>query len=164
MFLKYFDTPLGRIKLTYRKDAITGLSFCEGNQTEELKAFKIDEDSEILQDATRWITCYFKGMDPGETPPLSPEGTPFQLGVWEKAGSVPFGTWSTYGTLASNLPKSAKGNVVSSQAVGTALSKNPILLMIPCHRIVPKTGGVGGYAAGNERKIALLRLEYNGLK
>jgi methylated-DNA-[protein]-cysteine S-methyltransferase len=92
----------------------------------------------------------------GATPdlPVDPGGTAFQRAVLAAASAVPFGATSTYGDLAARL-----GRPGAAQAVGQALARNPCLLLIPCHRVVPASGGLGGYAGGHTLKAALLAHE-----
>lgn len=86
--------------------------------------------------------------------PVNPEGTPFQKRVWEAARAIPYGTTRTYGDLAQKI-----GKPLAARAVGGALNKNPLLLVIPCHRIVGSTGSMTGFACGIRMKESLLSLE-----
>ena len=102
-----------------------------------------------------WLDLYFAGERPLFLPPLQPDGTVFQLRVWDALTSVPYGETLTYGALASALGSSPR-------AVGQAVGKNPISLLIPCHRVVGADGSLTGYAGGADRKAYLLRLEREG--
>jgi methylated-DNA-[protein]-cysteine S-methyltransferase len=91
---------------------------------------------------------------PAAALPLAPVGTPWQRRVWAAARGIPFGARRTYAELAAAL-----GRPGAARAVGRALAANPFLLLVPCHRVVPRGGGVGGFAAGPERKAAWLAWE-----
>ena len=86
--------------------------------------------------------------------PLSPQGTPFQKSVWQALQKIHYGHHSTYGTLAKQL-----GKPKASRAIGAAIGKNPIGIVIPCHRVLGSTGALTGFAAGLDRKTKLLELE-----
>jgi methylated-DNA-[protein]-cysteine S-methyltransferase len=86
--------------------------------------------------------------------PVEPEGTPFQCGVWRALQTIPYGTTISYGTLAQRIGKPS-----ASRAVGAANGRNPISIVIPCHRVIGANGDLTGYAGGMARKDALLRLE-----
>lgn len=83
-----------------------------------------------------------------------PKGTPFQRAVWKACGKIPYGETRTYADIAKMIDKPK-----AVRAVGTALGKNPVCIIVPCHRVVPSSGGVGQYAGGAKIKEALLRLE-----
>ena len=105
-------------------------------------------------DATRqWLDAYFAGTIPQAMPPLMFRGTAFQQHVWAELLTVPYGQTVTYGELARRL------GVHSAQAVGGAVGRNPISIIVPCHRVVGSDGSLTGYAGGLDRKRALLQLE-----
>ena len=113
----------------------------------------------IIREAQRWLTDYFKGKVPSFTPPLAPEGTPFQQAVWQELQAIPYGETRTYGELARALaPKLGKPRL-SAQAIGRAVAANPIALIIPCHRVIGANGTLTGYRWGLERKANLLAFE-----
>ena len=111
--------------------------------------------SEVFEDTARWLELYFSGERPSFLPRLSPEGTAFQRTVWERLLRIPYGKTVTYAELAAGLGTSAR-------AVGGAVGRNPISLIIPCHRVVGAGGALTGYAGGIGRKEALLRFERGG--
>ena len=110
-------------------------------------------DYPILEEAVKWLNVYFSGQVPDFTPPLKIKGTTFQLRVWECLRKIPYGHTTTYKAIAQEL------SCRSTQAIGQAVSRNPIALIIPCHRVIAVDGSLRGYAGGLERKAALLRLE-----
>ena len=100
----------------------------------------------------RWLDCFFSGNEPDFLPPLDPHGTPFQRRVWQELLKIPYGSTVTYGELARRV------GCRSAQAVGQAVARNPIAIVIPCHRVVA-SDGLGGYAYGSCCKQKLLELE-----
>lgn len=112
----------------------------------------------VLAQAAHWLARYFAGGDPGPTPPLAPDGSPFRQAVWAALMEIPYGQTRTYGQLAQALAQRT-GKKAAPRAVGGAVGHNPISLMIPCHRVVGAGGALTGYAGGLERKKALLALE-----
>ena len=107
----------------------------------------------VLDETRQWLDCYFEGEKPDFTPQVAPFGTLFQRRVWSELMSIPYGQTVTYGDIARRI------NCKSAQAVGGAVGKNPIAIIIPCHRIVGSDGSLTGYAYGLERKRQLLMLE-----
>ena len=148
-----FSTPLGMATVACSETALTGLwldgakHFCRG-LPEEAREGRLP-----LHDAAEeWLAAYFAGRMPEMTLPLEPEGTPFQLRVWQALRRIPYGQTCTYGALAQELGSSPR-------AVGGAVGRNPISILIPCHRGVGADGSLTGFAGGLERKRFLLELE-----
>ena len=100
---------------------------------------------------------YFTGMRSGFTVPLDMRGTPFQRQVWEALLGIPFGETRTYGQLAIQL-----GNPKATRAVGAANGRNPIAILVPCHRVIGHSGKLTGFAGGLDAKAYLLKLEGRG--
>jgi methylated-DNA-[protein]-cysteine S-methyltransferase len=119
---------------------------------------RVDDDP-LLAEAARQLTAYFAGELQEFDLPLRPGGTPFQERVWAELRRVGYGQTATYGELAERLGMS-KG---ASRAVGAANGRNPIGIVIPCHRVVGAAGSMSGYAGGVERKRLLLGLEQESL-
>ena len=150
MSVLVLPSPLGQIRLRAEGGALRSLQFDGGEALAEMPADPADQA--VLEAAAAWVARYFRGEEPGPTPPLLPAGTEYQRRVWALAASVPRGETRSYGDLARALGSSPR-------AVGAALARNPILLMIPCHRVLGQSGRLTGFAAGLPRKQALLRLE-----
>lgn len=112
----------------------------------------------ILRDAERWLDIYFSGHEPDFLPPISLDGSPFRLAVWNCLREIPWGQVITYGEVARRL-EGEYGRRISAQAVGGAVGHNPISLMIPCHRVIGADGCLVGYAGGLGLKRGLLQLE-----
>jgi methylated-DNA-[protein]-cysteine S-methyltransferase len=109
----------------------------------------------VLKD---WLNRYFAGENPEMHLRLTPQGTDFQLIVWDILQRVPYGKTTTYGEIAEQI-RERRAIPMSAQAVGGAVGRNPISLLIPCHRVIGSGGGLTGYAGGLEKKNALLALE-----
>ena len=148
-----WESPLGRITLGSDGERLIGLWF-EGQAHfgAGLHAAHVEKSLPVFDEAERWLECFFQGRDPGFTPPVSPRGTDFQQRVWNALLEIPFGRTLTYGDIAARLHTSAR-------AVGNAIARNPIALIIPCHRVMGAGGRLTGYAGGLERKVRLLALE-----
>lgn len=142
----YFS-PLGDIVLTSDGSALTGLRFAEATNGEQAQGIP------SLEDACRWLDLFFNGVRPDFTPRLAPRGTPFQQSVWRELLAIPYGHTVSYGYIAQRLHCS------SAQAVGGAVGRNPIALIIPCHRVIGSDGHLTGYAYGLDRKQWLLSHE-----
>ena len=92
-------------------------------------------------------------------PPLHPSGTPFQMEVWDILRQIPYGTAMTYGEIAKKIARRRGIPHMSAQAAGGAVGRNPVSILIPCHRVVGSNGSLTGYAGGIDRKLKLLALE-----
>lgn len=112
----------------------------------------------VLARATAWLDAYFAGRDPGPRPALAVQGTSFQRLVWDELLAIPAGQTRTYGELARAV-EARTARPGSARAVGGAVGRNPVSVIVPCHRVVGADGSLTGYAGGSERKTRLLRLE-----
>lgn len=148
-----YASPVGRLTLAGEGEALTGL-WLEGQKYFGSKDHPVRMgEAPAFQEIRRWLDRYFAGEDPGGVSvPLHPEGTPFQRRVWELLGTIPYGQTTTYGLLAQRMGSSPR-------AVGAAVGRNPISILIPCHRVVGSDGSLTGYAGGVERKRWLLEHE-----
>lgn len=147
-----YDSPVGKLLLRSDGSALTGLWI--GRDMPE----RGTEDP-ILKDAALWLEGYFRGEVPPVTVPLAPEGTAFQLLVWELLLAIPYGETMTYGEIAREAAARLGKEKMSAQAVGQAVGSNPISILIPCHRVVGAKGQLTGYAWGIEKKQWLLSHE-----
>lgn len=107
----------------------------------------------------KWLDTYFSGKAPDFIPPIRVDITPFCKSVLEIVQTIPFGQTMTYGEIANHIAKQRGLAKMSAQAVGRAVGSNPILLIIPCHRVVGTNGNLTGYAGGLEKELQLLTLE-----
>lgn len=158
--LGHAESPLGTILLSGDGEALTGLWFLE--QKYEGAGLPenapVDESLPVFDAARAWLRAYFAGGALPEPPVLRPAGTDFQKAVWGRLLAIPYGERRTYGDLAGEL-ETILGRKTSARAVGSAVGRNPISLLIPCHRVLGSGGSLTGYAGGLERKAFLLALE-----
>ena len=120
--------------------------------------------SAVLERAWGWLNAYFAGQEPRFTPPLHMIGTAFQREVWIELLSIPRGEVASYGQVAKRIAARHRTLTepdarVSPRAVGAAVARNPVSIIVPCHRVVAADGSLNGYAGGLDRKEWLLRLE-----
>ena len=155
-----YQSPVGEILLAADEIGLTGLWF-EGEKYYALNLDKQHEEKEIpvFAEVKRWLDTYFAGREPDFMPPIHMIGTPFQLEVWELLRKIPYGNTTTYGELARQIARQRGLERMSAQAVGFAVGRNEISLIVPCHRVVGSNGSLTGYAGGIERKVRLLALE-----
>lgn len=149
------QTPIGPLSLVADGDDLIGVYMATHKHSPESDKFgqRIDQDS-VLTEAARQLTEYFAGERETFDLPLRPEGTDFQQRVWRALCDIPYGrTWS-YGELARHI-----GRPGASRAVGLANGRNPISIVIPCHRVIGASGSMTGYGGGIERKQWLLAHE-----
>jgi methylated-DNA-[protein]-cysteine S-methyltransferase len=155
-YIHLYASPLGGITLASDGEALIGLWF-EGQRHfgAGLDGEQVEKPLPVFDQAERWLKLYFSGGRPDFTPPLRPRGTAFQEAVWRRLLAIPYGCTAAYGEIAASLglPPGA------ARAVGGAVGRNPISLIIPCHRVVGTNGNLTGYAGGIERKKRLLELE-----
>ena len=162
VYVHRYASPLGAVTLAANGEALTGLWF-DGQRYFPERAGSLEERSlPVFDAADRWLDIYFGGDAPDFTPALAPAGTPFCRAVWELLLAVPFGQTVTYGQLAAALAERTGASRVSPRAVGGAVGRNPISLIIPCHRAGGAGGARTGYAGGLDRKARLLAMERRG--
>ena len=163
-----YPSPLGPIALNFANDSLTELKFqCEQSPSlSECRAqvfpaeTSLNHSFPVLDAVLSWLNRYFQGQNPDVSAlPLNPRGSAFALMVWSELEQIPYGTTLSYGQLAVRIARRCGRERMSSQAVGQALKKNPLLLVIPCHRIICSDGSLGGFSAGLKRKRFLLHLE-----
>ncbi|MBR6163209.1 methylated-DNA--[bacterium] len=143
-----FSTQIGNLKIKTEEGEIVSLSLV----SEKISDFKSSE--KLVQSAIKELDEYFKGKRKTFSLPLNPKGTPFQKRVWEELRKIPYGKTVSYQDIALRL-----GNKNLTRAVGGANNKNPIIILIPCHRVIGKNGTLTGFACGVDIKEKLLKLE-----
>ncbi len=147
-------TPLGPLTAARSAAGLSGLWFDGQKHHPGALGVPDDDGSDLVLNATAAaLTAYFGGK-PFTLPPLDPAGTAFQREVWQALLEIPAGAPDSYGHLAERL-----GRASAARALGAAVGRNPISILIPCHRVVGADGSLTGYAGGIERKKALLSLE-----
>lgn len=159
-YTMHYDSPLGGILLAADEEGLTGAWF-EGQKYFAAKLPPEHEEgtTPVLADACHWLDVYFSGREPDFTPKLHLIGSDFRQAVWALLLKIPYGQTTTYGALAKQLAE-AGGKQVSAQAVGGAVGRNRISLIIPCHRVIGADGRLTGYAGGLDRKAKLLAWEH----
>jgi len=143
------DSPIGRMMLVGSDEALEGLFMEPHHEVADSR-----EDPAAFRRVTAQLEAWFAGERSDFDVPIAPRGTPFQLGVWQALREIPYGTTAGYGELAARL-----GNPKASRAVGLANGRNPISVIVPCHRVIGANGRLTGYAGGLERKRWLLSHE-----
>ncbi|MCD7867636.1 MAG: methylated-DNA--[protein]-cysteine S-methyltransferase [Clostridiales bacterium] len=154
-------SPLGVLTLTCTEDALTGL-WMENEKTRPVLPNQVlaPGDSPVFSAAADWLHRYFSGEKTEIGPlPLAPRGTHFQQTVWKILCEIPYGEVTTYGAVAKEAAARLGKKAMSAQAVGQAVGRNPISIIIPCHRVIGSNGSLTGYASGLEKKRFLLELE-----
>lgn len=146
----YLPTPLGQIGIAENGRAITNIFF---GKTVVPKDF-IVEETPLLKEASRQLLGYFNGTRNVFHLPIEMEGTDFERSVWKALGTIPYGETRTYSDIARMI-----GHPNGCRAVGRANSKNPLSIIVPCHRVIGVNGKLTGYAGGLDMKKRLLQIE-----
>lgn len=160
LYYKKISSSLGEITLRSDGQFLTGLWFANDKhygdkdiqdaQTAELPVFALAE---------KWLAEYFAGCKPKVKVPLQFTGTDFQKCVWKILQNIPYGCLVTYGDIACEIAAQRSLARMSAQAVGGAVGRNPLCIIIPCHRVIGADGSLTGYGGGMWRKVRLLQLE-----
>ena len=152
----YYNTKIGRIGIEENGTAITKVHFIRKDIEEEIIE---KNETELLKKAIKQLNEYLDGKRRCFDLLLEPKGTKFQKKVWDSLKEIPFGETKSYGEIAKII-----GNKKASRAVGMANNKNPIAIIVPCHRVIGANGKLVGYAGGLDLKEKLLELEKNHRK
>lgn len=159
-YTQTYSSPLGEVLLSADDMGLSGLWFPgQRHFARTLPPGAVPRETPVLTETKRWLDCYFSGKRPNFLPPLHLIGTDFQQAVWNLLSEIPYGQTATYGALARTLAQQLGKPAMSAQAVGAAVGRNPVSVIIPCHRVVGADGNLTGYAGGVERKRFLLNLE-----
>ena len=146
----YYKSPIGILEI-----------ICENNKLVSLKLVdcceKSNVETDFIKDLKNQLDEYFSGKRTTFNININPKGTDFQKLVWKELQNIPYGKTKSYSEIAA-----AAGNKNAQRAVGNACNKNPIMIIIPCHRVVSKNNNIGGYAYGSKIKQKLLNVE-NGI-
>lgn len=149
-----FDSPLGPITVAASARGLAGLWFDGQAYHPGTLDAPVDEDQRFIAQARDELDHYWQGSCKPFAVPLDAQGTPFQQAVWRMLLEIPAGRTSTYATVADHA-----GSPRAVRAAGAAIGRNPLSIIIPCHRVLGRDGSLTGYAGGLPRKQALLRLE-----
>lgn len=147
MYAASLHSPIGYVRLSASDEAVVRVEFCD-------EAPETAPSNSLLEEAVRQLKAYFEGDMRAFDLPLAPEGTPFQQRVWEALRQIPYGTTTTYLDMALRL-----GDEKSIRAAAAANGRNPVGIIIPCHRVIGSDGKLVGYAGGLWRKKWLLQHE-----
>jgi len=154
-YYTYFDSPIQPLLLTSDGAALTGLFMVAHTHGPEVEADWVQSDEAApFAEAKRQLAAYFAGQLTAFDLPLAPRGTAFQQRVWDELRRVPHGQTVSYGELARRI-----GSPNACRAIGLTNGRNPLSIIVPCHRVVGANGKLIGYAGGMPRKEALLALE-----
>jgi methylated-DNA-[protein]-cysteine S-methyltransferase len=152
------ESPVGKLILFEKDEALTALFPMDNpDYRERIKqdlAVSVESDSALLKEAVKQLAEYFDGQRKQFSLPLRPEGTAFQMQVWQALQCITYGKTCTYRELAT-----MSGSEKAVRAAGCALHRNPLPIFIPCHRVLPASGKIGGFAWGVDAKQLLLEIE-----
>jgi methylated-DNA-[protein]-cysteine S-methyltransferase len=148
--LFFYKTDLGKIGIASSESFITNLYF----QEKQIPKNAFINETEVLREAGQQLQNYLSGRLKDFSLPLSPSGTDFMLHVWKSLQAIPYGETRSYQEIAQTI-----GNIKASRAVGQANHRNPIPIIIPCHRVIGANGKLVGYGGGLKIKSYLLELE-----
>ena len=155
----WMDSPVGRLKLVADDQVLLGVLW-EMEQSRHFRqtTLQLNEQHAILMETERQLTAYFQGRSKSFDLPIEPQGTDFQRQVWHALLTIPYGETRSYKELALQIdcPKAVR-------AVGAANGKNPISIIVPCHRVIGQSGKLVGFAGGLHNKETLLNLEKHRL-
>lgn len=152
---RHYDSPMGRMLLAASAKGLAGVWFVGQRHGPVDADWPEDPDHPVLAAAVDQLREYFAGTRTRFELPLDLcHGTPFQQSVWQALLSIPPGATTSYTELGRSI-----GRPKASRAVGAAVGRNPVSIVVPCHRVLGAAGGLTGYAGGVERKSALLKLE-----
>lgn len=150
------DSPIGELRIVSHDDAITAIEFSPFRPPSDGRPLgERDDDHPVLVEARRQLTAYFARELTDFDLPLAPRGTDFQQRVWKELLTIGYGRTASYGDIAHQLGHTN----AASRAVGLANGRNPIPIVIPCHRVIGADGSLTGYAGGMSRKQTLLDVE-----
>jgi methylated-DNA-[protein]-cysteine S-methyltransferase len=154
------DSPIGELRIVEQHDAITAIEFTPFRPSDRGRPLgDRQDDHPLLVQAVEQLTAYFARELKEFDLPLAPHGSAFQQRVWEQLQGIGYGETASYGEIAHRLGMTN----AASRAVGLANGRNPIPVVIPCHRVIGANGTLTGYAGGLERKQTLLGIEQDAL-
>lgn len=156
MYRKLYDSPIGKLTIDADESCLVRLSFMEKPEQDGY----CEKENSIIKQTEKWLDEYFSGSAPDSSElPIKPLGTDFQRSVWKILLKIPYGHMSTYGNIAKEIAAIRGIDKMSARAVGAAIGRNPIAIIIPCHRVIGACGHLTGFAGGMELKKKLLEIE-----
>lgn len=156
-YISHYKSPLGELIIETKEGELTGLYYENGFCIQNTKA-KFFEDKTI-KDTKKLLDTYFSGEKAIFMPKIKLSGTDFQNEVWEELLKIDYGKTTSYGEIAKKISEKRGIGRMSARAVGWAIGKNKIAIIIPCHRVIGKDGRLTGYSGGLDKKEFLLKLE-----
>ena len=155
LYIRQFASPVGTLRLVASEEGLVAVLWPEDSHARvPLPPTTEDAHHPVLHTAAAQLSEYFAGERTAFALPLSMRGTPFQVAVWQALCAIPFGATRTYGELAVEL-----GNPAATRAIGAANGRNPLSIVVPCHRVIGASGRLTGFAGGLAVKARLLALE-----
>lgn len=159
MYISYYCSPIGGIFLSADDVGLTGLWF---EKQKNFQPLDMTGENKTIMATKQWLDLYFSGRKPEFELPLHLTGTAFQMEVWEILRTIPYGQTMTYGEIAKQIADRRGLSRMSPQAVGGAVGRNKIGIIVPCHRVIGADSSLTGYAGGLDKKEKLLRMELTG--
>ena len=154
LFLKqFYESPMGLLSIVVSEEGLVELDFYDPKEKAPDPYGALEQVHPYHEKVKEWLDHYFAGNPIAISFPLAPQGTAFQERVWQLLREIPYGETKTYGQLAQDI------SCGSAQAVGQAVGRNPLTILVPCHRVMGKDGQLTGYASGLDRKRWLLHHE-----
>ena len=151
----HYESPLGTMLLAASDRGLAGVWFVGQRHGPDSSGWREEPQHPVLREAVAQLAAYFAGERTGFDLPLDLQaGTAFQRSVWDALRSIPRGGTTSYAELARRV-----GKPQAARAIGAAVGRNPVSIVVPCHRVLGTNGTLTGYAGGLERKTALLQLE-----
>lgn len=157
VYIDHYPSPIGDLALVSDGTFLTDVIF-NGNEVIFQGTFSQDP-CPVLKETRRWLDLYFQGIEPDFMPPIRLIGSDFQKKVWNILREIPYGHTLTYGEIAKRIAREEGKAKMSAQAVGGAVGRNPIGILIPCHRVVGANGNLTGFGGGLDKKTSLMKLE-----
>ena len=166
-YTSIYNSPVGEILLVADDAGVVGV-WLKGQKyyAHCLSGENRPEETPNIRELKRWLDVYFSGSQPDFEPRIHMIGTPFQIEVWNILRGIPYGKTTTYSAIAKQIATKRGLKSMSAQAVGSAVGKNNLSIVIPCHRVIASNNSLAGYAGGIDKKLFLLKLEgvnVNGL-
>lgn len=158
-FACFYSSPLGKLTLFSNGTHLTRLCFDTTLDEKRLETSEM-KDLSVFDESKRWLDEYFKGDEPKFTPNILLKGSEFQCEVWDLLRLIPYGKLSTYGNLAKQIAHKRGMIKMSARAVGTAVGRNPVPIIIPCHRVIGTNNKLTGFTGGIDKKVILLKCEH----
>ena len=143
----YYKSPIGILEIICENEYLTSLKLVK-------QAGKTNKETTLIKTIKTQLGEYFSGKRNNFDIKIYPKGTEFQKKVWDELLNIPYGNAKSYSEIAATI-----GNKNAQRAIGSACNKNPIMIIIPCHRVISKNGNLGGFAYGNFVKQELLKIE-----